>query len=200
MRSLRFSLLLAGVVSCGSVFALPDDTEFGDEGVAEVRYFWADGVPGALCVACRDLNEYPMDAVAFAYNGFFGEDPWLRDTAIGYPFPVVTFDLNFVIVWFENVLFDIPGLLPNLMDVKVVMQNGQILTFTILQDGADLPVGSQPKPYEGSSSGSGGGSDDDYDADGFVDDLDYDLDDPAGIVEILDPDEDGEFEDWMEEL
>ena len=108
--------------------------------------------PGYICAACRDPYEHPMDYVAVAYNGFFGEDPWMWDGELGWPFRIYTLEMEWVVVWFEDLVFDSITLLPDTLDVRVRLPNGQILTFTVLQDGPDLPIGDpdggSPTPTE----------------------------------------------------
>lgn len=102
-------------------------------------------IPGYLCDKCRDPAEYPMDFVAVAYNGYFGEDPWMRDSQLGIPFRIYNLAGQWVVVWFEGVVFDVATLLPDTMNVRLRMPDGRILTFTVLQGGPDLPIG-DPNP------------------------------------------------------
>ena len=183
-------MLLALTLHCAPTFAIgfglgPDD--FADD-------VYGDGFfPGYLCDECRDPDEYPMDFAAFAYNGYFGEHPWLRESELGIPFRIYSLDRQWVTVWFDNVLFDVQTMLPNLVDILVRLDTGQILTFTMLQNGPDLPLG-DPE---------GGSGDDEYDEYDEYDEPDeYELEEPEryGVVEIEDPDENGEFPDWEQEL
>lgn len=165
--------------------------------------------PGYFCDDCRDPAEYPMDFAAFAYNGYWGDDPWMLSSQLGMPFRIYNAEMQWVAAWFEQVLFGAPlSLLPDTMDVLVRLETGQVLTFTVIQGGPDLPVGSQePYPDARTTTGSctcadgaaGGEADDDYvEPDEF--ELPWVQDEVSGTVEIIDPEEDGEFPPWEEEL
>jgi len=199
MRNYCRILLLSLTLHSVSTFAI----EFGEpaDDVYDDGFF-----PGYLCDECRDPDEFPMDFAAFAFNGFFGDNPWLRDTELGIPFRVYALDGQWVVIWFDNVLFDIQTMLPNLLDILLRLNTGQILTFTVVQNGPDLLLGD---PEGGSGEGSGcscaGGTgddsgDDEYDE--YDEPDEYELEEPEryGVVEIEDPDENGEFSDWQQEL
>ena len=156
--------------------------------------------PGWLCVDCRDAGEHPGDFAAFAYNAYFGEDPWAFGSQLGIPFRVYNLELQWVAIWFENVLFDLPSLLPNTMEIHVRLQTGEVVTFTVVQGGPDLPVGGDdPVSDPGGCGCGGGGSEDDHDEfDEFEEPWDFESPEPDGIVEIVDPNDDGEFPPWEE--
>lgn len=158
--------------------------------------------PGYLCAACGDPEEEPMDFVAVAYNGFFGENPWMLGSELGIPFRIYNLQMQWVVVWFEGIVFDSLTLLPDTLDVRVRLQNGQILTFTVLQDGPDLPIGDpNPEPPVDGGCGCGndaedgdGGDGDDY----YTDSLEA-LPEPPGPSEgasIVDPDDNEGFPEW----
>ena len=162
--------------------------------------------PGYLCDDCRDPHEYPMDYAAFAFNGYFGDEPWLWNSLLGVPFRIYSLDRQYVAVWFERVFFDAPTLLPDVLEVRIRFQNGQIIRLTLLQDGPDLPIGSQivradPEPLAGTANGTSGvggeDGDDDYDD---IDDNEFEEPEREGFVEIVDPDENGDFPEWHDEL
>lgn len=154
--------------------------------------------PGYMCTDCRDAYEHPMDYVAFAYNGFFGENPWMLGSDLGVPFRIYNLNMQWVAVWFEGIIFDTITLLPDTLEVRVRLPNGQILTFEVLQDGPDLPIG-DPNPNRddaGCTCGDDGDGEDDYaDPDEGLPEPE-DLPEPSGVVSIVDPDEDGEFPEW----
>ena len=159
--------------------------------------------PGYLCDRCRDPEDHPVDYAAVAYNGYFGETPWMRDSLLGIPFRIYGLDGRWIAVWFEDVLFDMPSFLPNTLDIRIRLPDGRIVTVTVLQDGPDMPVGSDESGDSGSSCDCGGGGGGDEGDDDYTEPDDYeppDVDDPEGIVEIIDPDDDGEFPEWIEEL
>ena len=173
-----------------------------DDVFAEGEFF-----PGYLCDECRDPQEHPMDFVAVAYNGFFGEDPWMLGSQLGVPFRIYNLQMQWVVIWFEGIAFDSITLLPDTLNFRVRLANGQILTFTVLQGGPDLPVG-EPNPAPPAVDGcTCDGDDDDPDDDGNGDDEygdgndDYaepvdGLPEPSGVVSIVDPDDDGGFPEW----
>ena len=163
-------------------------------------------IPGYLCDECRDPAEHPMDFVAAAYNGYFGEDPWMRDTLLGTPFRIYNLDGQWVVVWFEGVVFDVSTLLPDTMDVRLRLPDGRIVTFSVLQGGPGLPIGNpDPLPPPSGSCGCGDDDNDDQEdnewGDGYAD-PDEGLPEPpeapeySGEVSIVDPDEDGGFPEW----
>ncbi len=107
-----------------------------------------------------------------------------------------------MVVWFENFLFDMPSLLPNTMEIHVRLRTGEIITFTVVQGGPDLPVGGEVPPTAPEGCGCGGGEEGGEDAEDVADGEDYEASEPAytGNVEIVDPDDDGNFPEWDVEL
>lgn len=191
-KKTRLTALLLLLLQCGS--GLADDFEVRADNVFDQGFY-----PGVLCDQCRDSTDHPMDFAAAAYNMFFGDEPWARDSLISWPFRIYNTQGQYAVIWFEDLLFDVPTLLPDLLTVVVRLQNGMVLRFEVLQDGSDLPVG-DPAPSSSSdctcSGGDGEGSEDD------PEDIDDEFDPPEyeGTVGIEDPDEDGEFPEWEEEL
>lgn len=159
-----------------------------------------DIYPGWLCEACRDPGEYPGDFAAFAYNAYFGDDPWAFSSGLGIPFRVYNRDLQWVVIWFENFLFDMPSLLPNTLDVHVRLRTGEVVTFTVVQGGPDLPVGDAASAPDTDNCGCGGGEDEHDEFDEFEEPEDFEPPEPDGVVEIVDPNDDGEFPPWEVEL
>ncbi len=200
MRSCLQVVLLAFVFQAATASAI----EFGERDFPDRADTVYDNgfFPGIVCSACRDPMEYPEDYAALIYNGFFGENRWLTDWQLGLPIRVYDENLNYVLVWFEGVLFDMPSLLPNLMDMLVRLPNGVIIRLTVLQEGPDMIVGDDPNRVGGGTAShcycGGGRDDDDYAEPDEIEEIEFD--NPVGRVEILDPDEDGEFPEWEEEL
>lgn len=207
---------------CTCVLLCSSPVAFALDPVAEVEgdWSWRDGllgdgssrpdpfadgenIPGYMCEECRDPNEHPMDFAAFAFNGFFGNDPWMWDSKLGIPFRIYNLDMHYVVVWFEGMIFDSITFLPDTLDIRLRLQSGQILTFTVLQNGPELPIGDpDPDPPEvtggcgcGSDYGSGEGEDEYSDPDEGLPEP-PDTPDPSGVVTIVDPDEDDEFPEW----
>jgi hypothetical protein len=186
---------LAGLLAGANAHALEMNSDFdvfeGDSGANR----------GWLCDACRDPAEHAIDFAAFSYNAYWGEDPWAFESSLGIPFRVYNRDGQWVAVWFEGFLLESISLLPSTMEVLVRLPTGEIVTFLVLQDGPDMVVGEPDtlsEPDAGEISGGDGDDGEDYaDDEGSYE---YEAPELTGSVEILDPDEDGEFPDWHEEL
>ena len=172
-----------------------------DHEIYEDGYFY----PGWLCQACRDPADHPEDFAAFAYNAYFGSDQWAFGSRLGIPFRIYTLEGQWVVVWFEDFLFDGISLLPNTLDVRIRLETGEIITITLVQGGPDLPVGDDataaaPAPCD--CDGEAFDEGEDYLEDEGLGDEDFEWEeaDPEGFVEILDPDENGDFPEWDEEI
>lgn len=195
---------------CTAVFAIElgdedrwslEDGLLGDSIEGDV--FTDDGTvyPGWLCDDCRDPDDYAIDFAAVAYNGFWGENPWMRESRLGIPFRIYNLNGEWVALWFENLLFDSITLLPDTLDIRIRLQTGQIVTITVLQNGPDMPIGdTAPEPTTSSAGGAGGGGDEDGEDYAEIDDYEWEEPEYSGSVEIIDPDDDGEFPEWQEEL
>lgn len=198
----RWKLMALAIFSVmcaqGQAFERLDDNEiYNDDD---------DFYPGWICEACRDPAEYPEDYAAFAYNAYFGEAAWAFGAELGIPFRVYSREATWVVIWFEDFLWDGVSLLPNTMDVRIRLETGEIVTITVLQGGPDLPVGDETSgTTDPCSCGSGGGaSEDEEDHSEYADDAEEDFhwEEPEyeGFVEIVDPDENGDFPEWEVEL
>jgi len=221
MLEFRLSTIILLLALAGAPEAAMDDggSASPDEPEAEqARWSWQEGLlgdsiegdvftdngelyPGYGCLDCRDPEAFPVDFAAFAYNGFWGENPWMRETRLGIPFRIYNRELGWVVAWFEDVYLDSFTFLPDTMQIHVRLPSGQILTFTVLQGGPDMPVGDQDSD-SGSDCGCGGGSSGGEGDDEPATDegIEWEPPDYDGSVEIVDPDEDGEFPPWEEEL
>lgn len=189
-----------------------DSESSGEADDEESGWSWKDGLvghsiegdvfaedggdyPGWVCPDCRDPDEHPFDYVAVAYNGFWGSNPWMRTSQLGVPFRIYNLELDWVVVWFEQVFSPNFTLLPDTMQVRLRLRTGEILTFTVLQGGPDLPEADSGPTAPTSGGSSGGESDEDVpDQDDAA--TDWEPPDYVGTVEIVDPDEDGEFPEW----
>jgi len=198
MRSFRKylqALLLAIALQCAPALAVNFEERAND--VFDDGFF-----PGILCDVCRDPQEHPEDFVALAFNAYFGDQPWMWDWQLGIPFRIYNLNQDWVVVWFEGVLFDAPTLLPNLMDIRLRLQNGVVITMTVLQDGPDMLIGER-NPESGvpaGGAGGGGEADDSYEEPEEQPDIETGAGYRIGIVEIIDPDDAGRFIDWEREL
>lgn len=183
------SIMLLLLVFHGSpVFAIEFD-ELAEDVLDDGFY------PGFLCPDCRDPMQYPADYAAVIYNGYFGEDPWLLESTLGVPFRIYNLNTDYVVIWFEGVFFDAPSLLPDLMDIRIRLENGVVITLTVMQDGPDMWIGERDENDGGGSDG----DDDDYEERDEEVEVEIDESDGTGYVEIIDPDENGEFPEWEEE-
>jgi hypothetical protein len=189
--------LIALLCTDARAFDRPEDHDiFADDGYIH---------PGWLCEACRDPLDHPGDFAAFAYNAYFGSDQWAFDSELGIPFRIYTLAGQWVAVWFENFLFDSISLLPNTLDVRIRLETGEVITITLVQGGPDLPVGddaavTEPAPCDCDGEESDE-EEDEFEDDGPLDEgFEWEDPDPEGYVEIVDPDENGDFPDWDEEI
>lgn len=178
-----------------------EDGLLGDSIDGDVFAYDGTIYPGYLCDACRDPEDHAIDYAAFAYNGYWGEDPWMRETRLGMPFRIYNLLGQWVVVWFEDMIFDTPSLLPNTLDVRIRLPDGKVIKITLLQDGPDIPIGADDTAEATPSCGCTGGDDSEGDDD-YTEPEEYEFPEyePTGSVEIIDPDENGEFPEWMEEL
>ena len=54
--------------------------------------------PGWLCEWCQT----PANYAAFAYNAYWGDNPWAWGSILGIPFRVYNLDGEWVGIWFEK--------------------------------------------------------------------------------------------------
>lgn len=220
LESFAVLLLAALATAPAAAIQMDDEASTGpDEAETEADgWSWEDGLlgdsidgdvftddgrvyPGYGCPDCRDPAAFPIDFAAFAYNGFWGEKPWMRESRLGVPFRIYNLKLGWVAAWFEDVYLDHFTFLPNTMKIHVRLPNGQILTFTVLQGGPDMPVGNQdPDAEPGCSCGGDGDAGEADDGPAADEGIEWEPPDYVGSVEIVDPDEDGELPPWEEEL
>jgi len=188
--------LLAPLCTDVNALQLRDYDVYADE-----DYFY----PGWYCEECRDPGEYPEDFAAFAYNAYWGEDHWAFGSSLGIPFRVYNSRLQWVVIWFEDFFLDRISLLPNTMEIHIRLETGQVITITVIQGGPDLPINEGSADPDAGSCSCGGDDTDGMDEYDYAEDID-DYEEPdagsdfVGFVDIVDPDEDGNFPDWIEEL
>ncbi|MDJ0711781.1 MAG: hypothetical protein QNJ14_15430 [Woeseiaceae bacterium] len=167
------------------------------------------------CSECRDPNLYPMDYIAFYYNGnmFLGQGPFRENN---YYLLKITYGdgTNFVLVW-TSIVLDTNGsmLFPTqTITFSLRLPNGQVIQLTTLVNQPNLPIGDQNDPivdtsdeeeddfsedeeenYDGDDDSDWG--DDDW-GDDWGDESDDDDGDSCGSCEFFfDGDEDGELND-----
>jgi len=192
--------------SSGGTSTAGDAGDTPDLGDPVLSYDPFDGkYPALVCMECRDPISNNVDFGNFAWNAVWGPNRTIGlwdDYAIGGMLKVVNSQGQYVLVWFSDYLHMF-GYPTNTMLINVRIPNGQVLIYAVLQVGAELPVGEQAgDPWEPEPGDGGADGEDDPDT---GDDSDYgyeppETDPPRGTVEILDPDDNGEYPDWFEEL
>ena len=161
------------------------------------------------CDACRDANRFPEDVVNFAFNQIYGPDAWMTFDEADDFFVTnllgqrVYVDADFVFDGFDLGGFDLPYLPRYLLQFTLALPRGTIYVAhrSVFQTSLPVPA-SLDNTTDGTSDSStgGGGEDGDEDWDSDPDEWqEPEFDDPVGTVEIEDPDENGEFEEWCEE-
>lgn len=164
---------------------------------------FATDYPALLCPACRDPMTNSGDFGNFAWNAVWGPNRthglW-DQFAPGGMLKIMNSQGQFVLVWFSDYIHMF-GSPTNTMHINVRLPNGQVLTYAVIQVGIALPVGS----IDANATDPGAGGEEPGEEDGadWNDGADYEYsepDQPEGIVEILDPDDYGEYPDWFEEL
>ena len=198
----RWKLMALAILSVtctqGQAFERLDDNEIYNDD----DYLY----PGWFCEVCRNPAEHPEDYAAFAYNAYFGEAAWAFGAELGIPFRVYNHEAKWVVIWFDDFLWDGVSLLPNTMDIRIRLETGEIVTITVLQGGPDLPVGEEtsgttdPCSCDGGGGESEGEEDNSEDADEAEEDYHWEEPEYEGSVEIVDPDENGDFPEWDEEI
>ena len=167
-----------------------------------------------VCTECRDPVEYPDDFVNFAFNQVFGRDGWLTPEQADDFFVSnldghrVYIDIDFVFLGIGIRGFRLPLWPANMVQITLALPNGEVYETLRSVFLTPLPVPASREeehtanPGDGSPSAAGGGDgDDDHNDAEESDSEDPEIDDPVGIVEIEDPDENGDFDDtdWCEE-
>ncbi|NIL94998.1 MAG: hypothetical protein GTO71_11335 [Woeseiaceae bacterium] len=143
MSALRMIAVIALAIM--SAAAPADDWSWQDGLIGdsiEGDIYADEDYPGYLCERCRDPFVYAIDFAAFAYNGYWGENPWMRSSRLGIPFRIYNSQGQWVVAWFENLLFDSFTLLPDTLDVVLRLPSGEVVSITVLEGGPDMPVGS----------------------------------------------------------
>jgi len=162
--------------------------------------------PTLSCAACRDPMFYSVDFGNFAWNAVWGPERTIGvwdENAPGGMLRITNPQGQSVLVWFSDYIHMF-GYPTNTMHINVRLPNGQVLTYAVLRVGTVLPVGETDYATPGDAGDGNEGADGEDDPD-WHDDADdpheYDEPDyPSGSVEILDPDDYGEYPDWFEEL
>ena len=169
-----------------------------------------------MCTECRDPLDYPDDYVNFAFNQIYGPESWmpfgLADdffvTNLNNQTVYVDVDFIFLGIGWEG--FRLPFWPTNLLQITLALPDGTLLYAIRSVFQTSLPVPSsgeddqQDDTGDNASSDEGGEDSEDEDDEYDVGDSEWEepeIDEPVGIVEIIDPDEDGNFGgmDWCEE-
>jgi hypothetical protein len=164
-----------------------------------------------FCDECRDPLRYPDDWANFAFNQVYGDEAWMDFDKADDFFLVnrngdrVYVDVDYVMKGFRFLGQELPIWPKNKVLIELALPNGRIVTYLRSIFMHPLPVPSGPDPDHNSDSESSGGSggsagegDDDYED---LDDYEHPEVENHGFVDIVDPDEDGEFPgtEWCEE-
>ena len=175
--------------------------------------------PVIVCTDCRDPQDHPEDFINFGFNQIIGPNAWMtfgqadNFYVANLELQTVYIDVDFVFTGIGIQGLQLPLWPRYMLQFTIALPDGTVLTVIRSTNLAPLPVpASPPGPPEGgddtSSSGdAGAGGDDGDEEDGDYADADDteweepETDDPAGIVDIEDPDENGDFDDteWCEE-
>lgn len=163
-----------------------------------------------LCEECRDPIRYTDDWANFAFNQVYGDEAWMdfdqADDFFIYNLrgDRVYVDIDYVMEGFNLIGQRLPIWPKNKLLIELALPNGDIVSYVRSIFMHPLPVPASDDSSEddpGSNGGGGGGEADDDDRpdddDGLPDpDIEHE-----GIVEIVDPDEVGEYPDteWCEE-
>ena len=182
-------------------------------------------LPVHPCDACRDLVDYPEDGRNFSVNLLLADDGRITlDDADRFFIEdnfgnrvMVDMNLEFVDTSFFD-LFRLPLgnelMVAELMiQVRIIYANLQIVSYLFTTSdifALPLPVGDANEPVAASDTSSGGqvadfdGADDGDEEDGgWTDEGEYEVPEPEwpdGVTGIEDPDENGDFAEWIVEL
>jgi hypothetical protein len=160
-----------------------------------------------LCEECRDPDRYPDDWANFAFNQVYGDEAWMdfdeADDFFIYNLrgDRVYVDIDYIMKGFNVFGQELPLWPQNKLSIELALPNGKILKYIRSIFMHPMPVPAPGGPNDDSSESddsSGGEADDDYGA-AEDDGLPEPGIDNRGIVEIVDPDEDGYFPEWCEE-
>lgn len=164
-----------------------------------------------FCDECRDPLRYPDDWANFAFNQVYGDEAWMDFDEADDFYLVnrnkdrVYVDVDYVMKGFNVFGKELPLWPKNKLQIELALPNGRLVTYIRSIFMHPLPVPSSSSGdgrFNNESSGDGGGNAgeaDDDDARG--DDYEHPEVERNGVVDIVDPDEDGEFPDadWCEE-
>jgi len=167
--------------------------------------FAQHGATENYCERCRDPYEHPDDYVNFAYDQIYGDDSWMDfdqadDFYITNPDGYVVYvDVDFVMHGLDFLGTSLPLWPTNFLQIAVALPNGNIYTTqrSVFHRTLPVPTSQDPSPGEGGEGGDEGVDD--------LEDDDEEWEPPEiernGIVEIEDPDENGDFmyTEWCEE-
>jgi hypothetical protein len=170
------------------------------------------GAIKVYCAACRDPLRYPDDWANFAFNQVYGDRAWMTfdqadDFYVFYSGgDRVYVDVDFVMHSFRFLGIDLPVWPRYLLSIELALPNGKVVRYlrSVFQHPLPVPSPAPPRNNRGSSSRGGDeGGDDGVDDEHFDDGepIEWPETDYSGRVDIVDPDEDGEFPgtDWCEE-
>ena len=159
-----------------------------------------------LCEECRDPIRYPDDWANFAFNQVYGDEAWMNfDQADDFFVhnlrgDRVYVDIDYMMEGFNLIGQKLPVWPKNKLFIELALPNGKIVTYvrSIFMHPLPVPASNDTNDDARADDSDSGETDDDYnvdDDDGFPEpEIDR-----QGTVDIVDPDEDGEFPEWCEE-
>lgn len=187
--------LIAVLLLALSVLA---DTSFAQRGATE-----------NYCERCRNPYEHPDDYVNFAYGQVYGDDGWMNfdqadDFYITNPDGFLVYaDVDFIMQGPALFGLRLPMWPTNVIQISLALPNGDIYTTRRSVFYRTLPVPTSQDPAPGDPGGTDNDGGDEGVDDPYDDDEEWELPEIErnGIVEIEDPDENGDFPDtdWCEE-
>ena len=166
IKLLQLSLAILLLLACMPVFAQVPDRERDDvrgDFLDSVPFTdesdepFANSYPEIHCDLCRDPFEYPMDYVAFYYNGhaLLGEGPY-RDSTY-YLIKITYGDASqFILAW-TDIPTDIDGSMffpTQLITIRLRFPDGQVSSWVTLLNQPNLSIGESEAEVE---------NDDEYD-------------------------------------
>lgn len=164
-----------------------------------------------FCQACRDPYDHPEDWANFAFNQVYGDQAWMDfDQADDFFLynrtgDRVYVDVDYIMKGFRLFGQNLPLWPRNKLRIEVVLPNGKIRAYirSIFMHPLPVPAPDNDKRPGRNLRDTDGDQNDREADDDFGDPDDYEHPDVEreGIVDIVDPDEDGEFPgtEWCEE-
>lgn len=155
------------------------------------------GATENYCKRCRDAYEHPNDYVNFAYDQVYGDDGWMDfdeadDFYIANPDGFVVYvDVDYVMHGLKFFGMTLPMWPTNTIQISLALPNGRIYTTQRSVFHRTLPVPTSQDPAPGGANE--GGDEGVDDPQGDEEEWEIPEIEREGRVDILDPDENGDF-------